>query len=1632
MAVPAGPTKGAQNHEEVIDRWKSHPRLALLLRALILVLPIATSLGFTMLAGWLFPAEDLGVGRWTWTFIVFVLANLLLLALRRLASRLLPLVALMKLTLVFPDHAPSRAKASLRKSNSRTMLRTMEEAIERGETGGAVEHGDYLVQLLKEVNEHDRLTRGHSERVRAYAEMIGEELGFNDHDMNLLRWSALLHDVGKISVPSEILNKNGKPTGEEWKVLANHPAAGAEMLEPLRPWLGDWIHSADQHHCRWDGNGYPEKLKAKEITLAGRLVAIADAYDVMTSARSYKKPLGPELARQELTTCAGSQFDPTLVRAFLQIGLSRLKAVAGPLGWLANLTGSLQLPTATAGAATTGAISATVASAGIAVATLTGLGAPSEPDAPVLAFDDPVPIVEIEDGFKDLLVEPVTVDVDEGTPIEIVVRANGGAGALDFSVTNAEHGSVSIIEDPNPTDTELVPDAGGGWEITVRYTPNTAFFGQDTFTLEVCDTRNVCESHRATIEVVSTNRAPVTNEDQAAVEAGRQITIDVLGNDRDPDGDQLHLTSVGPAGNGKVQQNGPRITYEASDDYSGIDEFIYTIADTENSQATGRVTITVIPTTTTTTPPSNAAPLVVDDVADVDEDGTVLIPALINDRDPNNDTLTIVGLTKPDHGNSVVENGQIRYTPAANYNGADSLTYVVTDGRTQSNGTVDITVTPINDNPVATSTGLTILETAAPGTSAFSIDATDIDGDPLSYTIVSGNTEGIFNIDANGAGTTLTSVDFETQALHRLDISVSDGTSTIPVFVDVTIADVNETPAAGDDLVAIEEDSAAIFALGANDFDPDADTFTWQIPATTNAGTPLTPAGGDVAYTPPPDFNGADGFTYTITDPEGLVSPPATVTIMVMARNDPPVAADDAGIGFTTSEDAWITTSNVTTNDTDPDNTIDTASITVLTNVSNGTLTNNGNGTFDYTPTAGWSGTDTFTYTISDGNLSSNTATVTLTVTPDNDAPVVTNPGNQSAPLGASFSVQIIATDVEFDGLSYGATGLPPGLSIDTDGLISGTATLGGTYTVQVTVTDDGTPPRTDSATFDIIVDGYAASSLAGDIVITEVFYVASAAPTQEMVELYNAGATAIDLTGWIIADHDRQNDAPEEIDYSIPATDHFGNTSTLQPGEHAVVWVGYDGVNNPPFVNSATGLEYRVSNGAGRKLGLFGDSLWLLESPTLIVDYMAYLNGDGDTSPPASLSLWDATNQASIFSWFDRSISLSPHGVDGNTASCWEETRSGDAAARCPGAPATIDTDVGARRWSPGSNNNTAEFGAHVMISEFSNVGGAAGNDDFIELYNPTAAPIDIEGWQLEIANDVSIVQTLLLTGPNTILPAGGHYLLNELGTGDQTLVAMPAALAIRISQGGTPVDEVGTAERLNSGSVAPGLWNEGTGVPPLVDVSGYTQSWERLVGLGVGNCTDTNDNAADFEHRFNAAVNPQSSSDPTELCATLPTPTAPGHLVVTEFRTDGPNGGKDELVEIFNPTSATISLSGYELRRAGTSSVKYTFPAVDLAPGQHYLTGSDDYLGPVDGIHSGFANGDGGVDLYYANTSSIVDSLTLDGTPPNLPPLDGQIDQTYSRRAGGCQDTDAMTSDFFLTGSPTPTTTGDAAVPC
>ncbi len=286
----------------------------------IFVFPYMVGFTFAVVMGRLFSATRLDVNPIAWFICVGVVSTLLMISADRLVRRLVPITGLLTVALGFPDAAPSRFKAAMRGTTTAQVQRRIKAALAADVVQADLDRNQYLLDLVSMLTRHDRLTRGHSERVRAYSTLMGEELRLSRTEQQKLYWAALLHDIGKLDVPSEILNKGGRPDQDEWAILQSHPAAAERYLTPLRGWLGDWGKAATEHHLRWDGKGYPRDLGGTDISFAGRVVAIADAYDVMTSARSYKKPMSAADARVELSRCAGGQFDPHLVRAFLNIG----------------------------------------------------------------------------------------------------------------------------------------------------------------------------------------------------------------------------------------------------------------------------------------------------------------------------------------------------------------------------------------------------------------------------------------------------------------------------------------------------------------------------------------------------------------------------------------------------------------------------------------------------------------------------------------------------------------------------------------------------------------------------------------------------------------------------------------------------------------------------------------------------------------------------------------------------------------------------------------------------------------------------------------------------------------------------------------------------------------------------------------------------------------------------------------------------------------------------------------------------------------------------------------------------------------------------------------------------------------
>ena len=192
------------------------------------------------------------------------------------------------------------------------------------QTKVAKERADKLETLSREIvqtlavtiDAKDKYTNGHSFRVSRYSMALARSLGWSEEEIQVLGVEGLLHDIGKIGVPDLVLNKPGRLTDEEFAIIKSHTTIGDEILNQSASLL-EAAQVARHHHERYDGNGYPDRLKGDEIPLHARTVAIADAYDAMRSDRIYRKGLPPETIRGEMLRGRGTQFDPELLDAFL-------------------------------------------------------------------------------------------------------------------------------------------------------------------------------------------------------------------------------------------------------------------------------------------------------------------------------------------------------------------------------------------------------------------------------------------------------------------------------------------------------------------------------------------------------------------------------------------------------------------------------------------------------------------------------------------------------------------------------------------------------------------------------------------------------------------------------------------------------------------------------------------------------------------------------------------------------------------------------------------------------------------------------------------------------------------------------------------------------------------------------------------------------------------------------------------------------------------------------------------------------------------------------------------------------------------------------------------------------------------
>lgn len=388
MATNANaPDSAAPAHEET--RWESRRFAAWSLRAGIVIAPVIVAVVVMAIVSRVVPRPRSGslalvAGWWALVLASSVIA---LWVADRAARRLTPLAALLDLAVLFPGRAPTRF-AIARKAGDLRALKSLSEKGSPHERGDVATAAEQILALVGSLRAHDRHTRGHSERVRVYTDMIAAELHLPAAGVDRLRWAALLHDIGKLWIPASVLNKPGKLSKSEWDAIRLHPAYGAELAADLLPWLGPWGLAIVEHHEHYDGSGYPAGLSGTHISLAGRIVAVADSFETMTAARPYKRARTRAAGLEELVRFSGRQFDPDVVRALLAVSAPKLAWAMGPASWLTGLPFIGSAPSLTGAGIAAQAASGV---AGVAAASVAGVAVAAVPTNPAPA---PQPIAQ--------------------------------------------------------------------------------------------------------------------------------------------------------------------------------------------------------------------------------------------------------------------------------------------------------------------------------------------------------------------------------------------------------------------------------------------------------------------------------------------------------------------------------------------------------------------------------------------------------------------------------------------------------------------------------------------------------------------------------------------------------------------------------------------------------------------------------------------------------------------------------------------------------------------------------------------------------------------------------------------------------------------------------------------------------------------------------------------------------------------------------------------------------------------------------------------------------------------------------------------------------------------------------------
>jgi hypothetical protein len=609
---------------------------------------------------------------------------------------------------------------------------------------------------------------------------------------------------------------------------------------------------------------------------------------------------------------------------------------------------------------------------------------------------------------------PQSVTTNEDTAKGITLGGTDIDGdSLSFNVvTSPVHGALS------------------GTAPNLTYTPAANYNGPDSFTFKVND--GTVDSAPATVSITvnAVNDAPTAAPQSVTTSEDTAKAITLSGSD--VEGSSLTFSIVTGPAHGALSGTVPNLTYTPTTNYNGPDSFTFKANDGTLDSAPATISITVNPVndTPTATPQS----------VSTNEDTAKAIT--LGGSDVDGDTLTFNVVTGPTHGALSGTAPNLTYTPTANYNGSDSFTFKVNDGTVDSTpATVSITVNAVNDAPTATPQSVTTNEDTA---KAITLTGSDVEGSSLTFGIVTGPAHGALS----GAPPNVTYTPAANyNGADSFTFKANDGTvDSTPATVSITVNPINDTPAADPQSVTTNEDTAKAITLSGSDVDGDALTFNVITGPTHGALSGTAP---NLTYTPAPNYNGDDSFTFKVND--GTVdSTPATISITVNAVNDAPTAQPQS---VSTSED---TAKAITLSGSD----VEGSSLTfsVVTGPAHGALSG-APPNVTYTPAANYNGSDSFTFKVNDGTTDSLAATVSITVTPVNDPPTA---NDQSVATNASTpkAITLTGSDIETPSNSltftitasptHGTlTGAPPNITYHPDA-------FDGSDSFKFTVTDTG------------------------------------------------------------------------------------------------------------------------------------------------------------------------------------------------------------------------------------------------------------------------------------------------------------------------------------------------------------------------------------------------------------------------------------------------------------------------------------------------------------------------------------------------------------------------------------------------